>query len=122
MAVQVEISYRIRATDSTGTVIDRSLPNPVRFACGITGGPVLQEVSLTGSAFTSLSPPSGARAVLIVVDSDASLVLKGVSGDTGVALTPSTGTIGLDVLMPVSSPSIGILNSGSTVVVPVLWL
>ena len=79
-------------------------------------------VSLTGSAFTALSPPSGAKAVVIFCGSTASLTLKGITGDGGITTTPSS-PIGLPLVMPLgSSPGIGFLNSGSTATVEVWWL
>lgn len=83
-----------------------------------------ETVSLTGSStFTALTVPSGAKAVLILVGTNASLTLKGVTGDTGIALTPSSNAAGYPVLLPLgTSPSIGILNAGTTASVEVIWL
>ncbi len=83
-----------------------------------------ESVSLTASAFTALSPPTGATAVLIELPTSAvSLTLKGATGDTGIALTPASAALGLPVLLPLSSSAVGILNGGSSaVVVTVAWL
>jgi hypothetical protein len=84
-----------------------------------------ETVTLTGSAFTALSPPSAAVAVAIFFPTTAkNLTLKGVTGDTGVKIVPLTNPIGLPLVMPLgASPSIGILNNDSTAVdVEVQWL
>lgn len=85
-----------------------------------------ETVSLIGaSTFTALSPPSGSKAVILLIPTTAaSLTLKGVSGDaTGIAIVPATGFIGLPIIVPLgTSPSIGILNAGATVSIEALWL
>ena len=46
-----------------------------------------------------------------------SLVLKGVTGDTGTTITPATNFPGVPLLLPLgASPSIGMLNNSSTAV------
>lgn len=80
-----------------------------------------ETVSLTGSAFTALTAPSGAKHVIILPGTAVSLTLKGVTGDTGVALTPASSPTGAPISLPVSSPSIGIYNGGSTASVEVFW-
>lgn len=47
-------------------------------------------VSLTASAFTAISVPSGAKAVLIDVMSTDGIKLKGLTGDQGISLDDST--------------------------------
>lgn len=85
--------------------------------------PSEDRVSLTGSAFTALSPPSGAKGAFIETGSNASLTIKGVTGDNGVAITPASNIWGGWAFIPLgSSPSIGIANAGSTAVVRVLWI
>lgn len=81
-----------------------------------------ETVSLTGSAFTALTVPSGAKAVLILCQDKVSLTLKGVTGDTGIAITPASSPVSVPVLVPLgATPSIGILNGGSTTTVEVVW-
>lgn len=117
----VEIGLRVTVTDSSGLNINRELP-PTRFACA-SGLPKQEVVSLTGSAFTALSPPSGAKAVVIQPGTATTLTIKGITGDTGVASVPASNPIGGDMLLYLgSSPSIGILNGGSTAAVTLLWL
>ncbi len=80
-----------------------------------------EDVALT-AAFTALSPPTGASAVLIKVVSGAvTLTLKGVTGDTGIKMQSAALTT-IPICIPLgSSPSIGVLSDG-TAVLEVLWL
>lgn len=117
MAAYVDVEVRITAKNETG-VVEQYDPGPLRFLRGATQK---QEVSLTGSAFTTITVPSGARAVLIEPGSATSLTIKGVTGDTGTTIVPSSNTPGLPIFLPLgSSPSLGILNGGSTATVR-LW-
>ena len=84
--------------------------------------PKRERVSLTGSAFTALSPPSGAKAVLIDPDTSVSLTIKGITGDTGTVITPSSAPLGIPVILPLgSAPSIGIANGSATAQVVTVW-
>lgn len=79
-----------------------------------------ETVSLS-AAFNALSPPTGATlAVIRWVSGTGTWTLKGVTGDTGIALgTPSATSP--PVVVPLSSASIGILASGAGSC-EVLWL
>lgn len=85
--------------------------------------PKRERVSVGAATFQALTVPSGAQSVYIDPGSAVSLVLKGVTGDTGIALTPATNPTGLPVLIPLgSSPSVGILNNHTSAqVVTVVW-
>ncbi len=75
-----------------------------------------QDVALT-AAFTALTVPTGAVAVLIKLVSGAvTLTLKGVTGDTGIKL--QSGTLStIPICLPLgATPSIGILSDGAGVV------
>lgn len=99
-------------------------PTSTRFAAGAGDRGDIRKVSLTGSAFTALTVPSGSKAVVIYLPATAvSLTLKGITGDSGIAITPASNALGLPVVLPLgSSPSIGITNGGGTVSVDVLFL
>ena len=121
MAAIAELRVGALLTGADGHVQIPYDPDPFRW------GPLVgkrESVSLTGGAFTALSPPSNTKAVIIILPSTAaSLTLKGVTGDTGTTIVPSSNFIGIPLLIPLgSSPSIGILNSGSTVAVDLIWL
>lgn len=120
MAQLAEIYLRATVTDSTGVILNRELP-PVRFSPA-SGLPKQEVVSLTGSASTVLSPPTGAKAVLIELGTATSITLKGLSGDTGTTVSPTSNPIGGDLFLWLgATPSITLTNGGSTVSVAVIW-
>lgn len=88
-----------------------------------------ETVTLTLSAFTALSPPTGAKALVIEWDKEPNdsiinLTLKGVTGDTGIKLIPSSAQPRIPLVLPLgASPSIGIANAeASNQVIEILWL
>jgi len=94
-----------------------------RFVPGVGNGQ-RQTVSLTGSAFTALTVPSGAKAVMILLGTAVSLTLKGVTGDTGITIAPASAPIAdAFICLPLgATPSIGIANgSASAQSVEVIW-
>src|SRR5690349_9701292 len=121
MASLVEVFARVTVTDATGLISNRELPVQ-RFSLGVGNAPVRQEVSLTGGAFTALTVPTGAKLLQILTNGTPSLVLKGVTSDTGIALSPATGALIIDQLLTLgTSPSIGILNNGTTATIECIW-
>ena len=114
------LNYELKTEDADGVAIARQ--HRVRWVPGVGNGK-RESISCTGAAFVALSPPTGSKAVALILPITAvSLTLKGVTGDTGIALTPSSLFAGIDAFFPLgSSPSIGIANAGSTVVIEVLW-
>ena len=119
---KVDVSFEVKNSEFVRTLSDK---RAIRFSPGTNLPDGKREaVSLVGSStFTALSPPSGAKAVMIFVESNVSLTLKGVTGDGGIAITPSSNVVGVPVVLPLgSSPTLGILNAGSTVVIQVIWL
>lgn len=104
--------------------VDR-IPFNARWSCGDSSslGVKREKVSLTGSAFTALTPPSGATAVILRLGASVSLTQKGVTGDTGTTIAPTSNPKGVPFLIPLgASPSIGIANAGSTVTIEVIWI
>lgn len=81
-------------------------------------------LSCTGSAFTALSPPTGAVAVIIIPPVTAvSLTLRGITGDTGIPIVPATAYKGLPLVIPFgAAPALGIYNAGATCLVEVIYL
>lgn len=123
MAAIVDVRTEVAVTTDDGQVI----PYPVtmaRFAQGTAGDGKREPVTLTGSGtFTALSPPSGAKGMRLTLPTNAaSLTLKGVTGDTGVVIVGASGYTGLPIVLPLSSPSVGILNAGASIVAVVEWL
>lgn len=113
-----KVEVRASITDETSNNTDSSMITKY-FA---NGARQVQTVSCTASAFTNISVPSGAKAVLIDVGTSTDLALKGVTADTGISLDSTC-----PVLLPISddpaTTTLGILNrSGSAKTVKVFWL
>lgn len=87
----------------------------------VVGSAGKRETVSLSAAFNALSPPTGATlAVIRWVSGTGTWTLKGVTGDTGIALgTPAATTT--PIVVPLSSASIGILASGAGSC-EVLWL
>lgn len=71
-----------------------------------TGVVQVQTLSIDGNTHTTITVPSGAKAVLIDVISSDGLQLKGVSTDRGISLDDTT-----PVLLPLSTDSTIVINS-----------
>jgi hypothetical protein len=124
MSAVAEVKIEVTVESGDGITARHKSSKRWSPAAALATGKV-ESVSLTGSAFTALSPPTGAKAVALVLPTSAeSLTLKGVTGDTGIVLSPASGFVGCDALIPLgSSPSIGITNGDSTtVVIQAIWL
>lgn len=124
MAAFADVSISLTTRDGQGLRLS-FVPDGYRFTVGSGNAGKFEQVSLTGSAFTALTVPTGAKGILIDLKNAVSLTLKGVTGDgTGIALEPSTNATGLPLLMPLgTSPSIGILNgSASAQLIDVYWV
>ncbi len=123
MSVLATLDYRLQTLSPAGLGLGQT--NVSRFSPGAGVAGKRETVSLAGSAFTALSPPSGSKAVILILGAAVSLTLKGVTGDgTGIALTPATNPTGMDAIIPLgASPSVGILNGSASVqTIEALWL
>lgn len=76
-----------------------------------TGAIQVQIVQPTVSAYTAISVPTGAKAIMIDVGTVRGLKLKGVSGDVGISLDSVC-----PVLLPLSADNVtlGFLNTTAT--------
>lgn len=104
-------SSNIRITGAVVTSTETSSVGPLN----MTGlGTVLDTRSYTlSTSFQALTVPTGATRVLIVVPASAQTVtLKGITGDTGIAWGTDASNATWAVL-PVTSPSIGLVAGGS---------
>ncbi len=121
MSVIATLDYRLHTVSPNGLGIAQA--NKVNFVPGAGTTGKRETVVLTASIFTALTVPTGAKALIIILGSATSLTLKGISGDTGVALTPSSNPLGMDAMFPLgASPSIGILNGlASNQNVELIW-
>lgn len=116
MASTWETLMRTTITDSTGQI--STLLSDNTFPLGTGDAAVDTEVTIAATTFQALTVPTGAKAVRIRPGTAVSLTLKGVTGDTGIAITPASMPAGQtvfdDVYLPLgATPSIGILNGGA---------
>lgn len=122
MAAQVDLQNQLAVMSNAGTVALTD-ERRVRWSPGTAGNGTRQTLSLTASTNNTITVPSGAKWVRFILGTAVSLTLKGASGDTGVALTPSSNPIGADMEMPLSSASIVIYNgSSSAQTIEAIWL
>jgi len=117
MTTQIDVRMEVVASNLREVV-------PLLALIGSSAVPKREQVTVAASTFTALSPPTGAKAVLIDMGSALSLTLKGVTGDTGIAIMPSSSPTPVPVLLPLgTSPSIGITSAyGSGQAVTVWWI
>lgn len=114
MANLAEVGVSATLWSEDGVAVSHQ-PPARRFAPGSGSLGDMRQVSLTGSAFTALTVPSGSKVAILILGSATSLTLKGITGDSGIVIAPSSGPLGIDVVLPLgSAPSIGILNGEST--------
>ena len=113
------IFSRVVVTDSSGDEVSRDeVASTIADEVGFRGK---RETVTLGGGFTALSPPTGAAWCQIRwASGTGTWTLKGVTGDTGVALGTPTAT-SPPMLLPLSTPSIGITAS-SAGTAEVLWL
>lgn len=124
MAALTTLHVELTVEDSQGVALERNLL-PQKFVpySNPYDGQVTA-VTLTGSAFTALSVPTGASLLLLEIPVSAtSLILKGITGDTGINLVPSSNFLGLPAVIPLgASPSVGIQNNGATVTIQAVFV
>lgn len=118
MTTSARILLRVTLDDGT---VERNEVESVQSISDVVGANGRRETIALAAAFNALSPPTGATLVVISwVSGTGTWTLKGVTGDTGIALgTPSATT--QPIVVTLSSASIGITASGSGSA-EVLWL
>lgn len=101
-----KVEVRGQVNDGTTNLQDSGIISK-SFTAGVRQS---QAITASASAFTALTVPSGAKAILIDVGTVRGLKLKGVTGDVGISLDST-----VPVLLPLSSDSanvtLGILNN-----------
>lgn len=102
-----KVELRASVNDETATLQDTGTISKYF----VRGARQQQAVSLTASAFTALTVPTGAKAMLVETTSLDGVKLKGVTGDTGISVDSTT-----PILVPVSddNTTIGFQNMNST--------
>jgi hypothetical protein len=106
MAALGLIRTELTVQDATGVTVHAG--REMRF--NPLGSGIRQRVTLTASVYTALSVPTGAQFMYVILGTATSLTLKGVTGDQGLALQPSTNPAGFDLLVPLNTTSVGFLN------------
>jgi len=83
-----------------------------------------ETISLPSATDVALSPPSTARALVVMCEKLPSLRLKGAPGDTGILLTAASGLVGIPAVLPLgASPTPYLRNeSPSLYSLVLLWL
>lgn len=124
MAATAQTVLTTTVTDTAGGTLTIANATGNTFNLGVGNAAVDQEVSLTNGVFTALTVPSGAKAVRLRLGGAVSLVLKGVTGDTGIPISPSVNPLTDDLYLTLgASPSVGILNNGaSPVTIRAIWM
>lgn len=119
MAVLADLLVRVTLTDDDGFA-RQEMESETEVADVVGANGKRETVALT-TGFNALAPPTGAtRAVIKWASGTGTWTLKGVTGDTGIALgTPTAATT--PIVVPLSSASIGITAS-DTGSCEVLWL
>src|SRR3972149_5737094 len=106
MAALADLEFSLTVRGSDGSIQAAHTPGPLRWSPSVLKR---ESVSLVGSStFTALSPPSGAVLLVLVLNGTptGALTLRGVVGDTGVAIAPATLFRGFPVVLPLgTSPS-----------------
>jgi hypothetical protein len=112
MACYARVTLRIEVQGPTGleTVRDQ----PVSFALGVGDHVDMREYSIATATYQAFTIPTGAKLMLVYLGDAVSMTLKGNTADTGVPVSPSSGPLGLDLVVPLgASPTPGILNGHS---------
>lgn len=105
MADTSKIEVRGSITDTSSVFVEDSGLITNTFTSGVRQQ---QTVTLTASTFSSITVPTGAKAVLITGFTGAAR-LKGVTGDTGIVMEANC-----PVLVPLgTTPSLGILEASA---------
>lgn len=120
----VRLKYSVVLEDDGVTRLALGPPNERLWTAGAGDLGKVEAVELPGDTFTALTPPDGAKAVVLILGTAAELVLKGITGDTGVEMTPASNPLGIDAILPLGDdPSLGILNDDTEdVTIQVAWL
>ena len=113
MATSARILLRVVLDDGT---VERNEVEDVATIADVVGTSGLRQTVTLANGFTALSPPTGVQALVVRFISGAfTFTLKGVTGDTGVAMS-SSALAACPVLIPLTAPSIGIACTGAGVV------
>lgn len=129
MAIQARLNLKVEVKDETDSLRNGEQSRASWLPATALNNGKRETVTLTLSAFTALSPPTGAKVLIIPFDKDPNTAiinctLKGVTGDTGVKILPASAPPNIPLVLPLgASPSIGITNGeASNQTIEILWL
>ncbi len=105
-----EIRISVVVTGTNGALEEVYEPGPIRFAPAVLQR---QTLALANGANT-VTVPTGAKFVLLILNSVLSLTIKGISGDTGIPLTPSSAPLGIPGLFPLNAATSFVITNGTT--------
>jgi hypothetical protein len=108
----VEVFTRVAVSDASGT---REWSQPsTKFGLGVGAYEVVQDLTLTGSADTVVSVPTGAKAVFIRPGTAVSLSIKGATGDGNLlTVTPASNPIAADMFLTLGASPVLVIHNGS---------
>lgn len=87
-------------------------------------GALKREVLTLAAGANTITPPTGAKSVLLILGTAESLALKGIAADTGIALTPASNPVGFDAFLPLASVTSFVITNGeaSSQAITAIWL
>lgn len=92
------------------------------FARWTTGGLRRDRLVMGAPGSWTLIPPAGAQAMLLEIPGMTGCTLKGVAGDTGIAIAPSANPINLPVILPLGDSPVIYLDCPDGGEAIVTWL
>lgn len=121
MAQLAAFKYELTVEGPTG--VEHHLKDEKFFVPVTTAGAGHQRVSCTASTFTPITIPTGAQFIAIAPGTATGLTLKGITGDTGFPLVPTSNPSGICCFFTLgATPSVGIANSVAAAQVVDVWI
>lgn len=111
MSALATLAYQLRVLDTNGVGAGGVVGDRCWVPATALKNGQRQPITLTASVFTTITVPTGAKYVCLILGSATQLTLKGVTGDTGIPLTPTSNPLGVDAHLPLNGvATFGILN------------
>lgn len=123
MATQARLKAELTSRDADGTKLNQRVETI--FTPGLLPNGERLPVSLTLSASTTVAVPSGSVAVWINLNSASGITLKGVAGDTGITIAPTSNPLtAFPVILPLGTQTnlVFTSTSASNQVIEVIFL
>jgi hypothetical protein len=118
MASTAAVSVSVTVNDGTKDTVKEAVSVPSVSVSGFNGK---RETLTLGVGATTITPPAGAKGVLLLIQTQVNLTLKGIAGDTGVALQGATAN-GLPAFIPLAGAGATfVLNSTAGGTIEAVW-